>query len=138
VVYAPYDVPPVVAFFLLPPPVVVRLWLPPYDDLSVTAPVPVIYVPVVVPCGVPPVVVQWLPPCEIYPVAVPARWQYFPGGFRPVRRSPSGLRPCGSTLTWLPPFLPFYENNGLRIAAFAPYESIILIKACFSSLFKQP
>jgi len=104
----------------------------------VTAPAPVAYAPVAAPCGVPPVVAQWLPPCEVHPVAVPARWQYSPRSFRPVRRSLSGLRPCGSTLTWLPPSLPLHENNGLRIAAFAPYESIISIKACFSSLFKQP
>jgi len=54
--YAPYDVLLVVVLPLLPPPVVARLWLSPYDDLPVTAPVPVVYALVTVPCGVPPMV----------------------------------------------------------------------------------
>jgi len=57
IVYAPYDVFLVIAFPLLPPPVIIRLWLSPYDDLSVIVFTLIIYALITVFCGVSPVII---------------------------------------------------------------------------------
>jgi len=57
ITYAPYDVFLIIILPLLPPPVIIRLWLSPYDDPPVTAFAFITYAPVIISYGVSPIII---------------------------------------------------------------------------------